>query len=93
MIGTTLKVQMQDGTEHLVPVTLKAAVEFERHFKMGLLKALTEEQKLEHIAYLGWSSMKAAGQVVKVFDGWIDQVVEVSFQFEAKEAPGKDATT
>lgn len=93
MIGTNLKITMADGTEHVVPVTLKSSVEFERQFKVGLLKALTEEQKMEHLAYLGWASMKAAGHVVKVFDGWLDQVAEVSFMFEAKESPGKDVTT
>lgn len=93
MIGTTMKVVQTDGTEHLVPVTLKSSVEFERHFKVGLLKAMTEEQRMEQVAFLGWASMKAAGHVVKLFDGWLDGVAEVSFVFEERESAGKELTT
>ena len=93
MIGTPMKIVMNDGTEHLVPVTLQAACEFEDHYKIGLLKAMTEDQKLSQIAYLAYCSLKSSGAVVKLFPGWIALVQDVSFQFEKNDdTPGKERT-
>lgn len=65
-----------DGEEHLFPVKPKSVVAFERQFKMGLSKAFNADQKMEHIYWLGWESMRSAGNVVKPFDSWLDTVDE-----------------
>ena len=90
MIGINLKVTVEDE-EIIAPITPKCAIEFERHFKMGLPKAFTQEQKMEHLFWLGWACVKATGRVIKPFDSWLDQVknvemvVEQQDQFAGKE--------
>lgn len=76
MIGINLKVTVDDE-EIVAPITPKSAIEFERHFKMGLPKAFTTEQKMEHLFWLGWACVKATGRVVKPFDSWLEQVKNV----------------
>lgn len=91
MIGINLKVTV-DGDEIIAPITPKSAIDFERHFKMGLPKAFTTEQKMEHLFWLGWACVKATGRVVKPFDSWLEQVQNVELvantepdPFEGKE--------
>lgn len=76
MIGINLKVTIDDE-EIVAPITPKSAIEFERHFKMGLPRAFTQEQKMEHLFWLGWACVKATGRVVKPFDSWLEQVQNV----------------
>lgn len=91
MIGINLKVTV-NGDEIVAPITPKSAIDFERHFKMGLPKAFTTEQKMEHLFWLGWACVKATGRVVKPFDQWLEQVQNVELvantepdPFEGKE--------
>lgn len=86
MIGATLKVVYPDDTV-IAPITPRAAIDFERHFKMGLVKAFSVEQKMEHLFWLGWACVKATGRVVKPFDSWLDEIDSVIFLgFENEEA-------
>lgn len=91
MIGANLRITLADET-FVAPITPRVAIDFERHFKMGLVKALANEQKMEHMFWLGWASVKATGRVVKPFDSWLDEVLNVQFigagndeAFEGKE--------
>jgi hypothetical protein len=76
MINITLRVQTNDKTGEY-PVTPMVQVAFEREWKVGLAKAFNQDQKMEHMYWLGWKSMNAAGEVVKPFDGWLNTVQSV----------------
>jgi len=91
MIGINLKVTVEDE-EIIAPITPKSAIEFERHFKMGLPKAFTQEQKMEHLFWLGWACVKATGRVVKPFDSWLEHVknVEMVVNNEPDPFAGKE---
>ena len=91
MIGINLKVTVDDE-EIIAPITPKSAIEFERHFKMGLPKAFTQEQKMEHLFWLGWACVKATGRVVKPFDSWLEHVqnVELVVNNEPDPLAGKE---
>lgn len=83
MIAMKLTVVTVEGHETF-PVTPKAQVEFERHWKTGIGKAFTTDQKLEHLYWLAWKSKHLAGGVVKPFDNWLDDVLDV--QIDTSEA-------
>jgi hypothetical protein len=93
MIGVNMKITTADN-EQVVQVTPRAAINFERHFKIALSKALTDDQRMEYIYFLAYEALKATGATVKLFDGWIDTVHNVEFVFDKGDTtPGKDATT
>lgn len=73
MARLRVSVEFADGTERVYPVTPKVEVEFERHYGVGLGKAFQEQRK-EHIHFLAWLAQKASGEVVKVFDLWLDGI-------------------
>ena len=83
MISLTLKVTTENGAKDY-SVGPKVQVAFEREFKVGLPKAFSADQKMEHLYWLAWKASHAAGEVVKPFDGWLDtvQAVEVVGQDE-----------
>lgn len=86
MIGVSLQVSMP-GEVIVVPITPRAAVNFERNFKVSLTKAIVEEERLEHIYYLAWECVRLSGRVVKPFDGWLEEVVNVTFVMDETPAP------
>lgn len=87
MIGTILRVKLPGETVD-VPVTPRAAVNFERHFKASIFKSITEEFRVEHQYWLAWECVRLSGRVVKPFDGWLEDVVEVTFtRVEDEPAP------
>jgi hypothetical protein len=90
MIGVSLEVTFQ-GEVVTVPVTPRAAVNFERHFKLSLTKAIVEQEMMEHIYYLAWECVRLSGRVVKPFDGWLEDVIQVTFVMNTEPAP-LDAT-
>ena len=77
-----LKITMADGRVIIAPATPRVIVNFERHFKTSMVKAMTEDQKLEHQLFIGWEACKAAGEVVKLFDTWLDEVQAVEFVWD-----------
>lgn len=77
MLGLRLKVVTVDGELGEFAVTPKVQVEFERHFKIGVGKAFQQEQRVEHMYWLAWKSVHAAGHQVKPFDSWLDEIVDV----------------
>ncbi len=72
-----------DGTLVSYPITPKVIVSFERHFKVGLQAAFLQDQHMEHTFWLGWEAERAAGQIVKPFDGWLDDIARVELVDEA----------
>lgn len=86
MIGVTLRIR-HGGNSFDAVITPKAAVNFERNFKVSLIKAFAEEQRSEYIYYLAWECMKLAGKEVKPFDGWLDQLEEVEFIWDTDAGP------
>lgn len=90
MIGYKMKVTTADGAdEH--PVTPKAAINFERHHKVGLVKALSQDQRMEHLYWLAWECTRLSGKVVKPFDAWLDDILNVEFVVpETESFAGKD---
>lgn len=89
MLGMRLIVVTADSTE-TVPVTPKVQVDFERQYKVGIAKAFQDEMKVEYIYWLAWKAMHAAGNVVKPFDQWLDNVLDV--QVEDTTTPPFGAT-
>lgn len=85
MISLNLRVTTADGAREY-EVKPKTVVEFERQFGMGIGKAFQTEQRAEHIYWLAWRSVKDSGQVVKPFDGWLDDVADVEM-IEADDHP------
>lgn len=77
MMGLRLRVVTDEGELGEFAVTPKVQVEFERYFKVGVGKAFQQEQRVEHMYWLAWKAVHAAGVAVKPFDSWLDSVVDV----------------
>jgi hypothetical protein len=65
MDGLSIKVKTTDGVEASYKLTPRVIVAFEQQYGKGMPKLLGEEQKIEHIFWLAWKCMGAAGVVVK----------------------------
>lgn len=87
MISLNLRVTTSAGTSDYT-VGPKIQVAFEREFKVGLPKAFSADQKMEHLYWLAWKcaaeEARTGGPAVKPFDGWLDAV-------ESVEVVGVDA--
>lgn len=83
MMGLKLRVVTTEGELGEFVVTPKVQVEFERHFKIGVGKAFQQEQRVEHMYWLAWKAVHAAGHNVKPFDSWLDAVVDVQMVDDA----------
>lgn len=64
-------------------VTPRTIVAFERHFKVGLASAFANEQKMEHLYWLGWDAERVAGKVVPLFDRWLENVISVDIDLDS----------
>lgn len=82
MIGWRVKVTKVGGAPEVFPVTPTTIVAFERNFKTGLASAFTNEQKMEHLFWLGWDAERRSGAVVKPFDEWLDTIAAVEVETE-----------
>ena len=67
MDGVNIKVKTTDGVEKTFSLRPRIIVDFEQKYGKGLAKLIGEEQKLEHIYYLGWLALRSNGVVVKPF--------------------------
>lgn len=67
MDGLAIKVKTVDGNESIYKLTPRIIVAFEQNFGKGLPKLIGEEQKIEHIFWLGWKAQQVNGVVVKPF--------------------------
>jgi hypothetical protein len=82
MARLQVAIEFNDGTKKIYPVTPKVEVEFERHYGVGLGKAFTDQRK-EYLHHLGWMAQKASGEVVKVFDLWLDGIADTDVVLES----------
>ena len=69
------------GSERTVVAGPKQIVAFERHWGLGLGKALTEV-RIEHLAWLAHAGCHAEAQAgngpaVKPFDSWLDDLQDI----------------
>lgn len=88
MDGLSVKVKMVDGLEASYKLTPRIIVAFEQNFGAGMPKLLGEQQKVEHIFWLGWKALQTNGVVVKVFgpeflDSLISAELEADSSFES----------
>jgi len=68
MNGLAIKVVLNEGdVEKVFPLSPRIIVAFEQKFNKGLAKLLAEDQRLEHIYWLGWEALKSNGHIVKPF--------------------------
>lgn len=78
-----IKVTKTDGASDEYVITPRTVVAFERHFKVGLAAAFTNEQKMEHLYWLAWDSERVSGSVVPLFDKWLETVSTVELTVDA----------
>jgi hypothetical protein len=67
MDGLSLKIKTSDGVDSVFSLRPRTIVAFEQKFGKGLAKLFAEDQKMEHIYFLAWQSLKDNGRVVKPF--------------------------
>jgi len=67
MDGLSLKIKTNDGVDSVFSLRPRTIVAFEQKFGKGLAKLFAEDQKMEHIYFLAWQSLKDNGRVVKPF--------------------------
>lgn len=78
MDGLAVRVRTTDGADNTYSLRPRMIVAFEQKFGKGMGKLLGDEQKLEHIYYLGWEALKSNGVVVKPFgNDFLDTLVSV----------------
>ena len=80
----SVSVEMVNGDKATLAILPKTIVAFERKFKIGL-GAIATDSKMEYIYWLAWDASHVAGQVVKPFDDWLNDVVSV--EAEEEEVP------
>jgi len=67
MDGLSIKIKTNDGVDSVFSLRPRTIVAFEQKFGKGLAKLFAEDQRMEHIYYLCWQSLKDNGRVVKPF--------------------------
>lgn len=67
MDGLSLKIKTNDGVDSVFTLRPRTIVAFEQKFGKGLAKLFAEDQKMEHIYFLAWQSLRDNGRVVKPF--------------------------
>jgi hypothetical protein len=67
MDGLSLKIKTNDGVDSVFSLRPRTIVAFEQKFGKGLAKLFAEDQKMEHIYFLAWQSLRDNGRVVKPF--------------------------
>lgn len=78
MDGLSLKIVTNDGVDSVFSLRPRTIVAFEQKFGKGLAKLFAEDQKMEHIYFLAWQSLKDNGRVVKPFGPeFLDTLISV----------------
>ena len=78
MDGLSLKIVTNDGVDSVFSLRPRTIVAFEQKFGKGLAKLFAEDQKMEHISFLAWQSLKDNGRVVKPFGPeFLDTLISV----------------
>lgn len=82
--GVNLRVE-HSGECIDVPVTPRAAVNFERHFKIPFTKLFSSEPSMEQVYFLAWECVRISGRIVKPFDEWLADLKNVGWVFDEEE--------
>jgi hypothetical protein len=82
MTDWRITVTKTDGVTAEYTITPRTVVAFERHFKVGLAAAFTNDQKMEHLYWLAWDAERIAGNVVPLFDKWLESIASVDLAVE-----------
>jgi hypothetical protein len=78
-----LKVTLEDGSSGSYQITPKIEVDFEKYVGGGFAKTLRDQEKQEHVYFLAWLCLKAAGQTVKPFEnGFLDTLSLVELELD-----------
>ncbi|MFZ9903595.1 MAG: hypothetical protein ACO3FT_08065 [Ilumatobacteraceae bacterium] len=72
-----LKVVLDDGTEHTVPITYAVACAWEDHHPGQAPQAMFDPIKFKQIAYLAYEALRKNKITVKVWPSFIDTVADV----------------
>lgn len=84
MDGLSIKVKTTDGVEVSYKLTPRIIVAFEQQFGAGMPKLLGEQQKVEHIYWLGWKAQQVNGIIVKPFSPeYLDTIVSAELDADS----------
>jgi len=85
-----IEVTKTDGRNYDYAVTPRTIVAFERYFKIGLSAAFANEKELrmEYAYWIAWDAERVAGNVVPLFDKWLEEVVSVQIGSDAAPLEG-----
>ena len=93
MIGRKLTVTTSTGPIEAL-ITPRVAIAFERQFKRGIIPAVIEDRKMEHLYWLMWEALRTGGTTVPPFDKWLEQVESLVEVVEEDAVPlGSDSST
>jgi hypothetical protein len=67
MDGLLIIIKTTDGVDETFTLRPRTIVAFEQKFNKGLAKLFAEDQKMEHIYFLCWQTLRDNGRVVKPF--------------------------
>ena len=88
MIGMDLKVTMDDGSEHIAPITYAVACAWEDHHPGKAAASMFDPIQFKQIVYLAYEALRKSKITVKVWPQFIDTLEDV--QFIPKERQEKD---
>lgn len=85
MIGTDLRVTLDDGSEHTVTVSYSVACAWEDHHPGQAMETMVRDVKFKQIAYLAYEALRKGGVTVKVWPQFIDTLGDVDFIPKARK--------
>jgi len=91
MIGMDLKVTMEDGTEHVAPISYAVACAWEDHHPGKAAASMFDPIQFKQICYLAYEALRKSKITVKVWPQFIDTVADV--QLVPKERQEKPSST
>ena len=82
MLGSDIRLSVEppEGDPYTVKVTLRTAIAFEREFKTTLAGAFSENPSIEHLCWIAWTATRESGRVVKLFDDWVAEIVDIQLE-------------
>lgn len=88
MLTWQLSVTKVDGTKHDYRIGAPHIVAFEREFGVGLGRAFSEDQKMEHVLWLAWTADKRQNKTGQTFDEFLDDVADIDLDAATNPSDG-----